>query len=118
MSSEEQDAAACSARSRFDLSETFPCTRGVNSNLLCFARELPRAVSNLSCAEGDEAACAVPIACGPIVIWISNLANSSLRKALSLLMFSMFDWMMQIPTADRASDLLAVSTEHLCPPDQ
>lgn len=54
MRSKEPYAAAASAESVFDLSEEFPCASGINLNLLCFARELPRAVANLSYSEWEE----------------------------------------------------------------
>lgn len=51
----EPYAAAFSAKCVFELSEKFPCTSGINLNLLCLVRELPRTVANLSYAEWEEA---------------------------------------------------------------
>lgn len=53
----EEPSAAASQPNVFDLSEKFPCTSGINLNLPCFARELPRAVANLVDSEWEAGFC-------------------------------------------------------------
>lgn len=71
----EEPSAAASQPNVFNLSEKFPCMSGINLNLLCFARELPRAVANLRTPNGKKQAYVGPLAFGVVVVWILNLAN-------------------------------------------